>query len=476
VKFAALRIGTALILAVLPCGPAWSQAARELNPPLRNWPLANARAARDAGARVTADASTLAAAGSTSTLVFIAITPCRLMDTRADQGKTGAFGPPALNANQARVVPVPLSNCGVPASAAYSMNLAVVPSGSGVVGYLSAWPNDKPWPGTVVLNDMAGGVASAAAIVPAGGDGGIQVLATNGTDLVIDINGYFIPRSVINFRGLWGSRNAYAPGDAVTWGTVSTSTYLAIASCTGVFPDTDTSNQCWTLLAQAGAPGPTGQQGATGAQGLTGLTGATGATGPQGSIGLTGATGATGVQGLTGVTGATGATGPQGSIGLTGPTGATGVRGPTGPTGVTGATGSLASAYGSLSNDSGSPLSVSATGTDIPLSGVTVLLGMEFGGTTATITTSGVYLLRYSIRTTASLLMSSRLLVNDAAVTSSAISPTLASDTFARDTILSLAAGTTVRLQLYASPTVSATLLSPGGAELIIIRLGEQSN
>jgi hypothetical protein len=65
-------------------------------------------------------------------LLFIAITPCRVMDTRGQDGsgKTGAFGPPSLVANQARVVPVPSSNCGVPAAAAYSMNfVSVTPLG-----------------------------------------------------------------------------------------------------------------------------------------------------------------------------------------------------------------------------------------------------------------------------------------------------------------------------------------------------------
>jgi hypothetical protein len=68
--------------------------------------------------------------------------------------------------------------------------------------------------------------------------------------------------------------------------------------------------------------------------------------------------------------------------------------------------------------------------------------------------------------------MSSRLLVNGAGVTSSAISPPQGSDRFCRSTTLSLAGGTTVDLQLYANPPVAATLLSPGGAELVIEQVG----
>lgn len=51
-----------------------------------------------------------------SGLIFIAITPCRVVDTRYPGG---AFGTPSLVANTPRIVPVPGSNCGVPVAAAY---------------------------------------------------------------------------------------------------------------------------------------------------------------------------------------------------------------------------------------------------------------------------------------------------------------------------------------------------------------------
>jgi hypothetical protein len=90
--------------------------------PVKNW------AVPKAGAQTLGDQSQ-AAAGTTPGLVFIAITPCRVMDTRSQggSGETGPFGPPSLVAGQARVVPVPSSNCGVPVAAAYSMNLAGKP-------------------------------------------------------------------------------------------------------------------------------------------------------------------------------------------------------------------------------------------------------------------------------------------------------------------------------------------------------------
>jgi hypothetical protein len=43
------------------------------------------------------------------------------------------------------------------------------------------------------VNAPTGTVVANAAIVPAGTGGGIEVIATNPTDLIIDINGYFAP-------------------------------------------------------------------------------------------------------------------------------------------------------------------------------------------------------------------------------------------------------------------------------------------
>src|SRR5262249_30608719 len=65
----------------------------------------------------------------TTGLVFIAISPCRIADTRPQPfglTKTGAFGPPALVGQQTRVFPIPQSNCGIPSSAAYSLNFTSV--------------------------------------------------------------------------------------------------------------------------------------------------------------------------------------------------------------------------------------------------------------------------------------------------------------------------------------------------------------
>jgi hypothetical protein len=125
-------------------------------------------------------------------LRFYSLQPCRVADTRAGQGKTGAFGPPALVASATRSFPVRSSGCGVPAQAqAYSLNITAVPSGQ--LDYLSAWPTGQAWPGVSTLNSQSGRNIANAAIVPAGTNGAIDLLAPNPTNVIIDINGYFAP-------------------------------------------------------------------------------------------------------------------------------------------------------------------------------------------------------------------------------------------------------------------------------------------
>jgi len=202
---------------------------------VKNWPMTAASA--------PSTATPVNGAG----LVFIAITPCRVMDTRGagGSGKTGAFGAPSLVAGQARVVPVPSSNCGVPAAVAYSMNFVSITPAGQPVGWIAAWQDDTAWTGTVVLNAYLGGVVDNMAVVPAGADGGIQILTTNNGDLVIDMNGYYVQAPTIQ-----------------------------------------------------GPSGPQGPPGAPGATGLTGPAGAMGAPGPAGANGAPGAAGPAGAGGI----------------------------------------------------------------------------------------------------------------------------------------------------------------------------------
>jgi hypothetical protein len=120
---------------------------------------------------------------------LIPITPCRVMDTRSASFIAG-LGVPYLQARAQRDVPLPLSQCGVPANAvAYSLNITVVPYG--FLNYLTVWPTGKPRPTASTLNSWDGRVVANAAIIPAGTNGYISVYASENTEVLIDINGYF---------------------------------------------------------------------------------------------------------------------------------------------------------------------------------------------------------------------------------------------------------------------------------------------
>src|SRR6266481_9481274 len=127
------------------------------------------------------------AATAGNNLAFYPVRPCRVADTRTP---AGPFGGPLMAGGQTRSFAIPNSSCGIPAAAqAYSLNLTVVPAGP--LAFLTTWPAGQTQPFVSTLNAFTGAVTANAAIVPAGGGGAINVIVTNPTDLIIDINGYF---------------------------------------------------------------------------------------------------------------------------------------------------------------------------------------------------------------------------------------------------------------------------------------------
>ena len=84
------------------------------------------------------------------------------------------------------------SACGIPVvAAAYSLNVTVVPHGG--LGYLTMWPSGQSQPLVSTLNSIDGRIKANAAIVPAGTGGAVSVYVTDTADVVLDINGYFVP-------------------------------------------------------------------------------------------------------------------------------------------------------------------------------------------------------------------------------------------------------------------------------------------
>jgi hypothetical protein len=123
-----------------------------------------------------------------SGLRFVPVDPCRIADTRSPNGP---FGGPFLKGETSREFAIPNSSCAIPPTAqAYSVNVTVVPKGP--LGFLTMFPCGQPLPLTSTLNSIDGRTKAVAAIVPAGANGSVCAFSTNDTEIVLDINGYFV--------------------------------------------------------------------------------------------------------------------------------------------------------------------------------------------------------------------------------------------------------------------------------------------
>lgn len=129
----------------------------------------------------------VAAGSDPAALEFYSLAPCRIADTR---NENGVFGGPFLAGGTTRSFPVG-TTCMIPNNAiAYSLNLTAVPHGS--LGFVTTWPQGGGQPNASVLNSPTGTVVANAAILPAGTpNGGVSVFASDDTDIIIDVNGYF---------------------------------------------------------------------------------------------------------------------------------------------------------------------------------------------------------------------------------------------------------------------------------------------
>ncbi|MGZ4818357.1 MAG: NEW3 domain-containing protein, partial [Terriglobales bacterium] len=162
-------------------------------------------------------------------LRFVPLAPCRVADTR---NAAGPLGGPAIAALGSRSFPVAQSACNVPSTAkAYSLNVTAVPK-TGVLNYITVWPSDQPQPFVSLLNATDGRVKAVAAIVPAAATSGgaVSVYATDATDIILDINGYFVdavtnpsalafftlpPCRVVDTR--WPTSGSLGPPSLLAW-------------------------------------------------------------------------------------------------------------------------------------------------------------------------------------------------------------------------------------------------------------------
>jgi hypothetical protein len=146
--------------------------------------------ARVEGLQAQADAA------ASSPLPFVAVTPCRIVDTR-DPAPDG-FHQPNFADDEARTFPFPSSpDCpGLPVTAgAYSINVQFRPLAQ--LSYLTAYPTGVTMPLVSTLTAGPAAWVGTAAIVPSGTGGAINIYCQYAGRVVIDVNGYYGPGSVV---------------------------------------------------------------------------------------------------------------------------------------------------------------------------------------------------------------------------------------------------------------------------------------
>ena len=174
----------ALWVAVALLGGFASLAAADDSVPLRNWKVpayAGTGSGDDLGKLVDISPG----------VAFVAMTPCRMVDTR---NAVGPYGGPKFSAGEGRNYDLDAHpTCtGIPVGVdAYSLNFTVTATDG--AGFLAAYPTGTAFPNVSTVNYTAANQTVAnAAIVPAGTGGSIHVdAAVSGTHVIIDINGYF---------------------------------------------------------------------------------------------------------------------------------------------------------------------------------------------------------------------------------------------------------------------------------------------
>jgi hypothetical protein len=168
-------------------------------------------------------------------LIFVPVTPCRVVDTR---GATGSFGGPSFTAGQTRSYTVPSSSCtGIPTGiAALSLNLSVTNTQAPAIGFLTAWPAGSTQPGAANLTWFAANqTLTAASIVPTASGGAISVFASQATDVIIDVNGYFLgDGNILNTAEHLAIVGTWDGGGLIRGTNLSTNPVLGVSGVRGV--------------------------------------------------------------------------------------------------------------------------------------------------------------------------------------------------------------------------------------------------
>lgn len=194
-------------------------------------------------------------ATNTNGTTFVGITPCRLVDTRFS---SGPFSGPTYSTNETRTYDVAAGPCTEAAfAAAYSLSFTLVNYNPAASGYVTAYPAGATRPNVSMVNFGSGVPVANAVIVTSGAGGAISVYASAATDMIIDINGYFIgaaqtlpPAKVFQLTGSVSNggvivgRNSTSASGFYTTGVLGHVTDLTLTDASGVMGYT-TSGVTW---------------------------------------------------------------------------------------------------------------------------------------------------------------------------------------------------------------------------------------
>lgn len=217
--------------------------------PLKNWPAPLSwRATTPHEGAVAREDSTsdsikpqLSTSGGTIQLgVLVAITPCRLVDSRSTMPVpfgSGTSSPLTWTAGSQTTIPVPTltggpyyygsgtstpvtNPCnGLPAAIAYSASITVVPQPT--LQWLSVCPTGTPTATCskiAALTDYQGApVLSSPTVIPSTAAGSFDVFVENATQVIVDINGYYLsPDAVTLGVGTAAAPSLTFTGDSTT--------------------------------------------------------------------------------------------------------------------------------------------------------------------------------------------------------------------------------------------------------------------
>ncbi len=212
----AVRLSAAVVLGVFALAAQGAPTVSRVDDEslaVRNWTAAPFWMPASLVTRATSDLDSLSRAGGGATdgpssgafaptalpsgaLPFFAIAPCRVADTRPGFGFSGPFGPPALAGGSGRDIPI-TGACGIPSTAqAVSFNVTVTNTLG--PGFILVYPTGGAAPSVSTINYVSGQTLANAAIIPLGTDGKATFIAgVSGTDLILDVNGYYAPQAVV---------------------------------------------------------------------------------------------------------------------------------------------------------------------------------------------------------------------------------------------------------------------------------------